>query len=134
LAKGDDLEALLRQFELRLLDELGYGLTLDRVADDDAPVLSEGFYVYEREHGLRHATADTAGFRLSGGTLLALARGEPLGDSQRREARTLLRAVLEPHLGGRPLRSRELYRQWFGAGAAADGAGAGSRPARNQPN
>ena len=119
LAEGDDLEALLRHFELRLLDELGYGLTLDRVADDGSPVVSDRHYVYERECGVRHAASSRAGLRLSGETLLALAKGARLDDPQKREARVLLRHVLEPHLGGRPLQSRELYRQWFGAGWSA---------------
>lgn len=119
LSDGEDLETLLRQFELRLLDELGYGLTLDRLAEDGEPVRPDQTYVYEREIGVREA--DGVGPRLSGSTLLALARGERLAQEQRREARVLLRQVLEPHLGGRPLKSRELYQRWFGSGALPRG-------------
>ena len=117
LAEDGDLETHLRRFERRLLDELGYGLTLDRVVDDGAPIAPELVYVYEREQGPRHASTRAPGPHVSGATLLALAGDMPLVDDQRREARALLRHVLEPHLGGRPLRSRELYRRWFGTQA-----------------
>lgn len=122
LAEDADLETLLRQFELRLLDELGYGLRLDQVAEDGAPVLADQPYTYEREHGVRHGSERAGGFALSGATLLALANGERLAEGQRREARILLRDMLAPHLGGRPLKSRELYRRWFGSGAPEPGA------------
>ncbi|MGQ9659829.1 MAG: DNA repair protein RecO [Thermochromatium sp.] len=115
LAESGDLETVLRQFECRLLAELGYGLRLDRVVDDGAPVVAEAVYVYERERGPCRPFGPVRGPRISGATLLALAHGQPLAGEQRLEARRLLRHVLEPHLGGRPLKSRELYRRWFGA-------------------
>jgi len=115
LAEADDLETPLRHFECRLLAELGYGLRLDRVVDDGAPVTADAVYVYERERGPCRPSGSALGPRVSGATLLALAHDEPLTGEPRREARTLLRHVLEPHLGDRPLKSRELYRRWFAA-------------------
>ena len=118
VAGAGDLETTLRQFELRLLDELGYGLTLDRLAASGAKVEPHLTYLYDSDQGLRLAVQPQpeSGPWLSGATLLALASGEPLTESQRREARRLLRSVLEPHLGERPLQSRELYRRWIGNG------------------
>ncbi|MTW21741.1 DNA repair protein RecO [Allochromatium palmeri] len=113
LAEDGDLESPLRCFERHVLAELGYGLMLDRVVDDGVPVLTEASYVYERERGPRYPSDLVYGPRISGATLLALADDQPLVGDQRREARTLLRYVLEPHLGTRPLQSRELYRRWF---------------------
>ena len=113
LAEDGDLETALRHFECRLLAELGYGLRLDRVVDDGAPVTADAVYVYERERGPCYPSGRALGPRVSGATLLALAHDQPLADEQRREARALLRHVLEPHLGDRPLKSRELYRRWF---------------------
>jgi DNA repair protein RecO (recombination protein O) len=46
-----------------------------------------------------------------GATLLALASGVALDSAQQREARALMRRLLGPHLGSRPLKSRELFRQ-----------------------
>lgn len=117
LAEAADLETVLRQFELRLLEELGYGVTLDRTALEGVPVSSDLSYAYDPEHGVRAAEACEGGTLISGATLLALAAGEALEPGQRREARTLLRAALAPHLGDKPLQSRELYRSWFGSGS-----------------
>lgn len=115
LTEGSDLETPLRHFECRLLAELGYGLILDRVFGNDTPVVAEAVYVYERERGPCHPSECGHGPRVSGATLLALAHDQPLAGESRREARTLLRHVLEPHLGARPLKSRELYRHWLAA-------------------
>ena len=114
LAEADDLDTLLRQFELRLLAELGYGLTLDREADSGNPVRADRCYRFESERGVQPAAPDTREPTLSGSTLLALACGTPLESTQRREARRLCRQALAPHLGERPLQSRELYRRWYG--------------------
>jgi DNA repair protein RecO (recombination protein O) len=119
LVSGEDLETVLRQFEIRLLDELGYALALDVEAGVGTPVIAEGVYVLEAGHGARRAQGDDTE-TLSGSTLLALARGDRLAAHQIREARTLLRRLLEPHLGGRPLRSRELFRR--GSAVAVQGA------------
>ncbi len=113
LANSEDLETSLRHFECQLLAELGYGLNLERVADDGTPILPDRLYVYERESGPRYPHGDVQGPCVSGATLLALAHDMPLNPQQRREARLLLRHLLALHLGPRPLQSRELYRRWF---------------------
>jgi DNA repair protein RecO (recombination protein O) len=46
---------------------------------------------------------------VSGATLLALHNGEPLSGAGAREARDLLRRLLAPHLGEKPLMSRALF-------------------------
>lgn len=120
LADGSDLETLLRQFELRLLAELGYGPTLDRESGGREPVRAERTYIYEAEQGLRRAAIRELSPVLSGETLLALTRGDPLGVTQKREARILLRGILTQYLGHRPLKSRELYRRWYGALSQTD--------------
>ncbi len=111
LAAGEPLEASLRQFELRLLGEIGYGPLLDQ--DEDGPVTLGEYYRYGAGQPLRRVVAGEGGTQaISGATLLALAAGDPLDDDQmRREARHLLRTLLAPHLGPKPLKSRELFRQ-----------------------
>lgn len=99
----------LRQFELRLLTAMGYGLDLDRVADEGVAVCPEGHYLLYPEQGLRSALAPGPE-SVSGETLVRLARSEAMEPRHRREAKALLRRALAPHLGNKPLRSRELFR------------------------
>lgn len=100
------LEPVLRQFELALLDELGLGMQL-RVDRDGEPIDPLQRYDYLPEQGPVLLSDVAAGF--SGGTLLALADDCLQNPEQRREARALMRRVLDVHLGGRPLKSRELF-------------------------
>jgi DNA repair protein RecO (recombination protein O) len=111
LAAGEPPEASLRQFELRLLGEIGYGPLLDR--DAGGPVSPEARYLCAAGQPPRRVLVGEGGAQaVSGATLLALAAGEPLDDDQQtREARQLLRGLLAPHLGSKPLKSRELFRQ-----------------------
>jgi DNA repair protein RecO (recombination protein O) len=106
-----ELDRTLRQFELRLLGELGYAPPLDREAHGHRPVDPDCYYVMDPGHPPRLAGEEETETRVWGATLLALARGGPLDPVQRREARTLLRRLLAPHLGSKPLRSRELFRR-----------------------
>ncbi len=106
---GESLETVLRRFELDLLELLGYGVELRRTADG-TEVSAAGRYRYRPQHGLV-AAEEESGETLSGATLLALAdSGRSLSPLQQKEARYLLRALLAPHLGERPLKSRELFR------------------------
>lgn len=95
----------LRWFEKELLDELGYGLQLDR-SDDGSAVRPDGYYRVDLEHGVR-ATSAEGGF--AGAVLLALARIElemptPALCNQQRK---LMRGLFLALLGGRPLTTWE---------------------------
>jgi DNA repair protein RecO (recombination protein O) len=114
LGRGDGLDRVLRQFELRLLHEIGYSPVLDREAEEGEPVFPGRRYSCEPGFGLRRLTAGQGGFSVSGETLLGLVADEPLSGENLREARGLLRRLIAPHLGDRPLKSRELFRRWPG--------------------
>ena len=101
---------MLRHFELHLLHEIGYAVVLDREAASGRPVSPDRHYVYEQESGLRGALAGDLRHSVSGETLLTLIAGEPLSGRSAREAKALTRRLLAPHLGNRPLKSRELFR------------------------
>ncbi len=105
LAQGGDPEPALRRFEVRLLEDLGYALVLDHEASHDAVLEPAGRYDYVIEKG----PVVAARGELAGSTLLKLRSGETLVGDERREARRLLRRVLDHYLGGRPLKSRELF-------------------------
>ncbi len=101
------LEPVLRRFEVRLLHELGLGLQLG-TDQQGQPLLPEQTYRYEVHAGpVAASPADTT---VHGATLLALQSGEFCSEQQRSEARQLMRRVIAHHLGGRELKSRELFR------------------------
>jgi len=109
-------EAALRLFEKRLLRELGYGLMLEHDAADRSPIAAEALYEYVPERGpirIRHPELHTRiqGVRVLGGSLLALASDDLSDPRALREAKLLMRTLLAPHLGERPLHSRHLFRQ-----------------------
>jgi DNA repair protein RecO (recombination protein O) len=113
LGLGRDSATVLRQFELRLLQELGYLGAVDCDADGQ-PVSAQRRYLCPPEGGFRGAGAGESPSSVSGATLLGLASGEVLTGECAREARSLMRLLLSPHLGERPLKSRELFRRWRG--------------------
>lgn len=110
---GDDaaLEPVLRRFELRLLDELGYGFSLTNDGASGDRVVEDGWYHFHPESGLVRTLqgADPAHPAYNGYSLLAIAEGDFSGDSLV-TARRLLRQALAQYLGDTPLKSRELFR------------------------
>jgi len=109
LAAGRPLEPLLRSFEWRLLDELGYGFALDRDVDDQ-PVVAEGLYRFQVEGGLQRVESIQPGL-FHGTELLAMADTDWQQPGALSAAKRLMRQALAVHLGGRPLVSRELFRK-----------------------
>ena len=100
---------VLRVFEKRLLEALGYGLSLNSDAGGNA-IKTDRNYNYLLELGPVCGTLpDSTGLQISGRTLLALAE-ENLGDEHiLAEAKQLMRMALGNLLGDKPLASRELY-------------------------
>ena len=124
LAVAADPEPLLRDFELLVLDQLGYGLDLGYDGVHGEPVSAHEFYQFVIDDGLVRVTAASvsaapAGRGFAGAHLLAMAQNRYHDPAVKRTAKQLLRLALQPHLGMRPLYSRELFR----APTASDGGG-----------
>lgn len=110
--KGAELEWLLRQFELRLLNDLGYALNLETEVESGAALQPEQRYHYQPMQGAYHwQEGKQGGLPLHGGTLLDLASGDLSKQRSRREAKQLMRTLLAALLGDKPLNSRELIRK-----------------------
>jgi DNA repair protein RecO (recombination protein O) len=112
LAGGADQAAVLRQFELRLLTELGYALPLTHEADTGAPIDPEARYYYAFERGPR-LTVSEPGRRypqVRGATLLALAGQDFAAADAAAEAKRLMREVLDHYLEQRAIFSRRVVR------------------------
>lgn len=111
LVSGDDLESVLRHFEINMLRTIGYGMLLDTDADSGKELNPDTRYHYQVELGPRQAMGDiNANSCVHGATLLKLGQGTALEDKERDEARNLMRRVLRFYLGDKPLKSRELFR------------------------
>jgi DNA repair protein RecO (recombination protein O) len=109
LAAGRPIEPLLRSFEWRLLDDLGYGFSLNTDVND-LPVVANGLYRLQVDAGLERVELFQPGL-FNGADLLAMAEADWSLATALAAAKRLMRQGLAPHLGGRPLVSRELFRK-----------------------
>jgi len=108
VAEGE--EPVLRIFEKKLLDEIGYGLVLDHSVDSGAPIDAGQDYFFQRDKGPWHIAPEVIPtIKVRGRTLIALAREEVHGPEVLQEAKQLMRFVLKPHFGDKPLMSRQLF-------------------------
>jgi DNA repair protein RecO (recombination protein O) len=102
-------DAVLRVFELDLLQDIGYEVPLDRCADGE-PIDAEAHYLFgigEGAQRLERGDADD-GSQVSGRTLLAMAARRFDDERVAAEAKALLRRVIRYHLGGKPLNTRRI--------------------------
>lgn len=103
---------ILRSFELRLLDELGYGVlprnqaSLNQLFNADQFyrfVPEEGFVLYELEGGSEVNNI------FSGKSLQRIAREDWQDEKSLQDAKRLMRFVLAPLLGAKQIYSRQLF-------------------------
>ncbi|KNC10246.1 DNA repair protein RecO [Klebsiella sp. RIT-PI-d] len=112
LAAADSPEPALRRFELALLGHLGYGLDFLHCAGSGEPVEETMTYRYREEKGfIASMVIDNNTF--TGHHLRALASREFPDADTLRAAKRFTRIALKPYLGGKPLKSRELFRQFM---------------------
>ncbi|MNJ08908.1 DNA repair protein RecO [compost metagenome] len=109
LGAGRPLEPLLRAFEWRLLDELGYGFALDQDVNGE-PLAIDGLYRLQVDAGLERVYLLQPGL-FTGAELAAMANADWEVPGALGAAKRLMRQALAVHLGGRPLVSRELFRK-----------------------
>ncbi|AAN67057.1 MULTISPECIES: DNA repair protein RecO [Pseudomonas] len=109
LAEGRPLEPLLRSFEWRLLDELGYAFSLNQDVNDQ-PIAADGLYRLRVDAGLERVELLQPGL-FRGIELLALAEADWDAPGALLAAKRLMRQALAVHLGAKPLVSRELFRK-----------------------
>lgn len=103
-------EYALRQFELSLLYHLGYGVDFLHCAGSGEEVSDTMTYRYREEKGfIASLVIDNSSF--TGRDLKALASRE-FDVVTLRAAKRFTRMALKPYLGGKPLKSRELFRQF----------------------
>lgn len=110
LGVRDNTGAVLRRFEMILLDEIGYGLNLGHDGESGCVLEPDHRYLYVPERGPVPADAAAASSgTFFGRELIAVARGDFHDAGNLQAARRLLRTVLDHHLAGKPLRTRQVF-------------------------
>ncbi|MEQ1602444.1 MAG: DNA repair protein RecO [Methylophilaceae bacterium] len=107
LASGKDSATTLRRFELKMLQEMGYAVPLER-DEADAVLDAERDYYYVAEHGACRNNALQNGVLLSGKTLLDMARDDYSDLQTQIQSKQLMRILISHYLGDKPLHTRQL--------------------------
>ena len=97
LAAGNPLEPLLRSFEWRLLDDLGYGFALDSDIHG-APIAADGLYRLQVDAGLEQVFLLQPGL-FNGTELLAMAEADWSAPGALSAAKRLMRQALAVQCG-----------------------------------
>ncbi len=113
LARGEGREGILRHFELQLLEELGYGVSLDRDAESGTEITPERHYVYVLERGPVQikVSESRGGVELSGKTLLDMQSGQYDDALTQRQSKLLMRTLIDHYLGKQVLHTRMMLRE-----------------------
>ncbi|MCA2015979.1 DNA repair protein RecO [Vibrio tritonius] len=110
LVQWDNPEPPLRRFELALLSAMGYGVDFLHCAGTGEPVDPDMTYRYREQKGFI-ASVRRDNLTFVGNELIAISERRFTTKEQLQAAKRFTRIALKPYLGGRPLKSRELFRQ-----------------------
>ncbi len=113
LAAEHSPRRVLRIFEKKLLNDIGFGAVLDRDVETREPINTEQQYHYLLEKGPVQVSPTAAPLgehilTISGRTLCALREENFPSELELREAQRLTRTLIDRQLGGRALRSRKV--------------------------
>ena len=107
LANTNDIATTLRQFELQLLQELGYAVPLLQ-DENDQLIQSDKAYRYEAEYGACELKSTKNGVQLHGKTLLDMSKNDYNDMQTQIQSKQLMRYLLAHYLGDKPLHTRQL--------------------------
>ncbi len=108
LAHNTNPEPALRRFELAVLSAMGYGVDFLHCAGSGEPIEPSMTYRYREQKGfIASVRFDNLTFR--GEDLIAISERRFVTKSQLHAAKRFTRIALKPYLGGKPLKSRELF-------------------------
>ena len=112
LLTEDNVTHILRQFEFTLLNDLGYGITFDLEATNGRAIEAERLYHYVPDEGFHVASDVLASTRYQGQHLLQIAKGDFSSLEVENCAKKIVRASITALLGAKPLKSREMFKQY----------------------
>jgi DNA repair protein RecO (recombination protein O) len=104
------IEPCLRQFELCLLDDLGYGFDLTHEYEKGHPVEPDALYCFVIEQGIKRVYQKTPGAHHFLGQALLQANDYQWNKASLHCAKGITRMALGYLLGPKPITSRELFK------------------------
>ena len=107
LAAKQNEALVLREFEWKMVNLLGYGGSLE-VDANNVLLKADQYYQYLPESGLIESTS-TAPLAISGESLIELAANNWHNQALQNDARKLTTQALKPLVGDKPFSSRSLY-------------------------
>lgn len=107
LTQTDNIEQILRFFELNLMDIVGYGVQLTIDSTTEITVNVEKNYYYMGEIGM---VESNDGY-VTGATLLDMAARKPMSKQGLFESKQLMRRIIDFHLQNKQLKSRAVLAQ-----------------------
>ncbi len=112
-AQPNELEVVLRRFEFDLLVALGYGIDCFYTFDHDEAIEPDEEYIFMPQQGFSwldpYYQYPFKPQPFNGGEIVAIGEMNFTQASTRKAAKRLIRLALAPHLGDKPLKSRELF-------------------------
>jgi DNA repair protein RecO (recombination protein O) len=113
LAGKMERESILRRFELQLLRELGYAVTLNQDAETGEAIVPDQRYVYIVERGPVAAGASDSGkgVELAGQTLLDMQSSRFNSAVTQQQSKALMRTLINHYLGNQVLHTRQMLRE-----------------------
>ena len=114
LGGNDDINRILRRFEMSLLDELGYGINLEQDSVSRQPIVTGATYLFVPDLGFEQVEIDNdVGDGIEnvflGKHIVALRKLDFSDPECRTAAKKITRQALRAHLGDKPLHSRSLF-------------------------
>ncbi|WP_392560266.1 DNA repair protein RecO [Orbus mooreae] len=108
LAKRIEPEKVLRQFELNLLEYLGYSIDFTHCAVTGDDIVDTMFYLYQSEQGFVSSLMKNSN-SYSGKELRSFATKNFDDPDCLKAAKRFTRQALKPYVGVKPFKSRELF-------------------------
>ncbi len=114
LSNNNTDQVLIRYFEKKLLQSLGYGMIFDLDLNTGKEIVAENKYYYKLDFGPTSNSDDNKSvIPISGKTLIDLGNETLTDIKNKNEAKILLRSLLNQYLGEKPLASRKLYQEYI---------------------
>lgn len=113
LKKPAELEKILRLFEKKLLQLLGFEINLSCDAESGKPVQTDQSYRYYIEHGPVLAVDhefDARSLLVKGSSLISFEKECLDSADALKDIKSIMRYILSYYMEGKPIKSRELFR------------------------